>query len=187
MAFKTKAPSREFDLIPEGEYEVIIRNIEEKKSMTGSNTKLNFSLVVRNDVEQKFKNAYLFHEIWKKLEPNEDDKSVDNYNYDQLMQTVASVGGIPDGTEFETVQELCKVLVGKLLRVTVKHSTYNGKTTAKIDQLRGVAATKFPECRHVFKDAPVQAQQSASTINQPVSANVSEEIEILGDDDDVPF
>ena len=39
----------DFGILPEGEYEVVIRNIEERTTKKGA-TGLNLSLVVRNDV-----------------------------------------------------------------------------------------------------------------------------------------
>ena len=50
----------DFGIIPEGDYEVVIRNIEERTTMSGA-TGLNLSLIIRNDVDQKFKDRYLFH------------------------------------------------------------------------------------------------------------------------------
>ena len=49
----------DYGILPEGDYEVIIRNIEERTTKKGS-TGLNLSLVVRNDIEQKFKDRYIF-------------------------------------------------------------------------------------------------------------------------------
>ncbi|MBR2284588.1 MAG: DUF669 domain-containing protein [Ruminococcus sp.] len=198
MAFKTNTTATATnELIPEGEYEVIIRNAEEKQSYSGTNTKLNFSLVIRNDVEQKQKNRYLFLEIWKKHEPNADDKQVDSYNYAHLMSLVKAVGGIPDGTEFETVLDLCKVLVGKCMRVKVTHNTYNGRTSEKIDQLYGLMPTKFPDCKHVFQNksagssegfAQRPAESFVSQTGMPADSNAynNDFEEILGEGD-IPF
>lgn len=147
----TANTTTDFSVIPEGRYEVLIKNAEEKQSFSG-NHKLNFSFVIRNDVQQECKNRILFFEIWKKKQPNQQDIQVQGYNFNQLMNLVKNAGGIPDGTHFETVQDLCKVLVGKCLKVTVKHEEYNGKTNAKIDQFYGLEPTKFPDCKHVFKE-----------------------------------
>lgn len=190
MAFKTNTSATGGNTpVPEGEYEVIIRNAEEKKSYSGANTKLNFSLVIRNDVEQKQKNRYLFLEIWKKHEPNSDDIQVDNYNYAHLMNLVKAVGGIPDGTEFETVHDLCKVLVGKCLKVKVIHSSYNGRTSEKIDQLYGLSATNFPDCKHVFKSA--NSGTTSAPAQRPPEQFASQlkaaDFEELVSDSDVPF
>lgn len=51
-----------YEILPEGEYEVVIRNIEERTTRSGA-TGLNLSLIVRNDVKQenvKYVNATAF-------------------------------------------------------------------------------------------------------------------------------
>ena len=65
----------DFGIIPEGDYEVVIRNIEERTTMSGA-TGLNISLIIRNDVDQKFKDRYLFHTLWKRKEPTQADMQV---------------------------------------------------------------------------------------------------------------
>lgn len=188
MAFRidSKAVS-DYELIPEGEYEVIISKIEEKTSFSGSNTKLNFSLIIRNDVEQECKNRYLFLEIWKKHNPNGMDRQVNNYNFSHLMNVVKHCG-IPDGTEFETVSDLCKELVNKCMKVSVHHEVYNSKTSAKIDQLYGLSDTKFPECKHQFKGV----QTSDTFVQKPAESFVSQnnslaDFEEVLNLDDIPF
>jgi hypothetical protein len=66
-----------FDLIPKGEYEVIIKKIEERTSQNVA-TGLNLTLIIRNDVEQKFQNRCIFHTLWKRHEPTQVDMQVDN-------------------------------------------------------------------------------------------------------------
>lgn len=188
MAFRTDTKAiNDYELIPEGEYEVIISKIEEKASFSGSNTKLNFSLIIRNDVEQKYQNRYIFLEIWKKHNPNEMDRQVNNYNFSHLMNVVKHCG-IPDGTEFESVADLCKELVNKCMRVTVHHEVYNSKTSAKIDQLYGLSDTKFPECKHQLKGV----QTSDTFVQKPAESFVSsknslDDFEEVLNPDDIPF
>ena len=125
---------------------------------------------------------------------NAQDQQVQGYNFKQLMQ-LAKSAGLPDGKAYETVEELCRDLAGRMLRVSVTHNTYNGRTSEKIDQLRGVKPTQFPECRHVMKekaaplpsDAP--AQKPADTFVSsaaPALGNLDDFEEILSDGE-VPF
>ena len=65
----------DYGILPEGDYEVIIRNIEERTTKKGS-TGLNLSLVVRNDIEQKFKDRYIFYTLWKKKEPTDAERKM---------------------------------------------------------------------------------------------------------------
>ncbi len=193
MAFSTNYDNMDdYGLIPAGDYEVLIRNAEARTTQSGAQ-KLGFSLVIRNDVEQSCQNRYLFLDIWKKREPNAQDMQVQGYNFIQLMQ-LAKCAKLPNGKAYETVEDLCRDLIGKPLRVTVVHDTYNGKTSEKIDQLKGVKATQFPECRHVMKEktAPVSSdtvaqkpqEQFASAAGTPLG-NLEDFDEILGDE--VPF
>ena len=43
------------------------------------------------------------------------------------------------------MSDICRLLAGKELRVTVHHETYNGKPSEKIDQLKGVHKTESLE------------------------------------------
>ena len=53
MGFSTDYTDvQSFELIPKGEYEVIIKAITERTTQNGA-TGLNLTLVIRNDVEQK--------------------------------------------------------------------------------------------------------------------------------------
>lgn len=171
-----------YELVPEGEYEVIIAKIEEKTSYNGSNTKLNFSLTVRNDVEQNCKDRVLFLEIWKKKTPNDMDILIENYNFMHLMNVVKHCK-IPDGTQFNSVSDLCKELVHKCIRVKVHHDEYNGKTSAKIDQLYGIFDTKLPECKHQFRSV----QTSAETFVSQNNHNPLDDFEEVINPDDLPF
>lgn len=86
MGFKSnQSEAFQNGLKPEGDYECIITAIEEHTTKKGS-VGLNFTLVIRNDVQgQKYGNSCLFHTIWKKHEPNENDMQVEGYNFAQLM------------------------------------------------------------------------------------------------------
>lgn len=151
-----------YDLIPVGEYECIITNGEIRQLQSGA-WKVAFTLTIRNDVQQQCADRILFVDIWRKKEPNENDAMVDGFNFAQLM-AVARAAQIPDGANFETLQQFISAMVGRLVRASVTHHAYNGKTYEDIDQIRGLAPTKFPECRHVQKQKPAQ---NPAYSNQP--------------------
>ena len=133
---------------PEGKYECVIAKIERRTTKNGANG-INFSLVVRNDIEsQQYKNAYIFHTIWRKKEPNDLDKQVEGFNYAQLM-AMGKAAKLPDGKDYENLDEYLKDLNGKCLLVTLKHQEYNGSEQERVNFME---ETKHPECKHKFKN-----------------------------------
>lgn len=144
-------------LVPQGNYEAIITNAEIRETKNGKR-KVGLTLTIRNDIQQGCQNRVLFIDIWHKREPTPADDQVDGFNFAQLM-AVSRAAQIPDGQSFDTLEQFLRALCGRCLIATVKHETYNGNTTARVDPL-GTEPTKFPECRHVQKQRP-QAQNPA--------------------------
>lgn len=143
-----QAAQSDYSLKPEGDYEVIIKSIEEKKFSTGTKG-INLKLLIRNDVpNQRFGNGFLFHTFWKRKQPTELDKQVNGYSYGQLMNLSKSAN-LPDGKSYETLEEFFADLVDKCIRVTVKHDDYNDKWR---EVITWITETKYPECKHVYKD-----------------------------------
>lgn len=140
-------------LVPQGNYETIITNAVISQTKNGK-YKVGFMLTIRNDIQQDCQNRVLFMDIWRKREPTPADEQVDGFNFAQLM-AVSRATQIPSGQSFESLEQFLQALCGRCLIATVKHETYNGETTAKVDPL-GVEPTKFPDCRHVQKQRPQQ-------------------------------
>ena len=44
-------------------------------------------MVIRNDVEQNYKNGYIFDTLWKKKEPTNADLQVKGYSYGQIWHS----------------------------------------------------------------------------------------------------
>ena len=183
----------DYGLVPVGTYEVVIRNIEEHTTKKGS-TGLNLSLVIRNDVEQKQQNRYLFHTLWKRKNPTQADMQVQGYGFQQLMQ-LAKAAELPSGKAYETVEDLCKDLLHRPLLVKVKHGEWNGQAREEIERIE---KSKFPQCNHVFKtsyaanlEMPAQkpqpefAAQPAAAVTESLG-NFNDFEEILNEED-VPF
>lgn len=160
MGFSTnyEGMSDDYGIIPEGEYEIVIRNIEERTTKNGA-TGINLSLVIRNDVEQKYKDRYLFHTLWKRKQPTEADMQVQGYSFKQIM-ILAKAAKLPSGKAYENVQQLCEDLLKRPLKVTVEHeiNDYNGKTR---ENIRYINESRFPECRHVFLEKKSAAASGA--------------------------
>lgn len=169
---------------PEGDYECIITKVEERVNQNGKEN-LNISMVIRNDVEQGYKNGYIFNTIWKRREPTEADLQVKGYGYGQIM-ALGKAAGLPDGKEYESLEQFCGELVNKPVRVTVKHGEWNGE---KREEVRWLNPTKFPTIKHTFK----QSQSStAQTYAQPQQSYASAQPRNQGFtdmplDDDLPF
>lgn len=187
MGFSTNYEDvQDFDLIPKGEYEVIITKIEERTTQNGA-TGLNFTLVIRNDVEQKYQNRCIFHTLWKRKEPTQADMQVQEYSFKQIMQLAKAVR-LPSGKSYETVYSLCDELGGKIMRVTVGHREYNGRT---YEEVKYMNETQFPECKHTFKTSVTSdtvAERPAETFASSSTSygSVNDYEEILSDGD-VPF
>lgn len=135
-------------LVPQGNYEAIITNAEIRQTKNGK-YKVGLTLTIRNDIQQDCQNRVLFIDIWRKREPTPADEQVDGFNFAQLM-AVSRAAQIPSGQSFESLEQFLQALCGHCLLATVKHETYNGETTAKVDPL-STAPTQFPDCRHVQK------------------------------------
>lgn len=187
MGFSTNYEDvQDFDLIPKGEYEVIITRIEERTTQNGA-TGLNFTLVIRNDVQQGCQNRCIFHTFWKRKEPSQADLSVQGYSFKQVMQLAKAVR-LPAGKNYETIYKLCDDLSGRVMRVTVGHREYNGNT---YDEVKYMNETKYPECKHTFKSAVTNdtvAQKPAETFaNSGTSYGSMGDYEEILSDGDVPF
>ena len=144
-------------LVPQGNYETVVTNAVISQTKNGK-YKVSLMLTIRNDIQQDCQNRVLFIDIWKRREPTPADEQVDGFNFAQLM-AVSRAAQIPSGQSFESLEQFLQALCGRCLIATVKHETYNGETTAKVDPL-GTEPTKFPDCRHVQKQRQ-QAQNPA--------------------------
>lgn len=187
MGFKSNysQSSQRFDnLKPEGEYECIIVKIEKKTTRNGAKG-LNFSMVIRNDVEQGYKNAYIFHTVWKKRSPSMYDEQVNGYNFGQLM-AIAEACRLNDNKEYNTLEDFLTELDKKPLRVVLKHDDFNDKIYEKVDF---VTPTAYPEVRHKFKET-VSSNTYATQTQSQSFANKTLDVPYEEDeisDEDLPF
>lgn len=183
------------DLIPEGEYECVVRTAALNSTANGT-PYFDVRLVIRNDVSQKFSNRYIFHSLWKKKEPSEADMQVDGFSFAQIM-ALAKAAQLPAGKSYPGLNEMGKDLIGKPVRVTIEHNTYKEKTS---ERMKYVNETKYPDCKHVYKEAAPAAnnqayaqkpqQQFASaavpTVPTATAADLSDFEEVISDSD-LPF
>lgn len=116
----------DFELIADGEYEVIITDCGVKTLSTGSE-KLAICYKIRDDVEQGFKGRLVFEDIWHE---KENPQVFNRRRINQLLSTQE----IKDGTTFENEEALSKFLVGKYLVVVVgkEFNDYLGKDLNRV-------------------------------------------------------
>lgn len=152
--------NNDYEPLPEGDYELVIEDVQETASKGGSEA-LHFDLIVRNDLDQalpatngKYHNRHLWVDEWKRRKTNQ-------YDTDNLMYFLKAAG-IPEGVNIDTMEDFFQIMQGRPVRIHVKveNNTYNGKTT----QVNRPAPwdwkqTQFPQVQHQWKD------------NQPVSSN----------------
>lgn len=151
--FGNKPETISFEQIPEGDYEVFVEKAEERPTKSGR-PQLSVQLRIRDDVGQDCQNRILFLNIFQKTPEklNDMDRQVGNYNYTHLYHLLDVTGILTSGKEFEDMNDICRLLIGKELRVTVHHEVWNGEKREKIDQLKGVHESD--------PDTPISSGQS---------------------------
>lgn len=185
MGFKNNYAEADMGNIkPEGNYECLIQKIEERTTRNGA-TGLNISMVIRNDVEQKFKNGFIFHTLWKRREPTELDKQVNGYGFSQVM-ALGKAAGLPDGKDYESLIEFCNDLINRPVLVNLKHEEYNGKMQERVNYLN---STKFSNVKHKPKQSGINSQSGFSTpVQQSFATSTNaNDIPELPMDGDLPF
>jgi hypothetical protein len=106
-----------YSVLPEGDYEVLISEVEKKQSQSG-NDMLKLTLTVRTDVTQEGQKR----KVWDYLVATE--KAMFKF------QQVAKALDFQDGVKYDTIDEFAKAILFKPVQITVKHETseFNGKT-----------------------------------------------------------
>lgn len=180
------------EILPVGSYEVIIKSAVPAETKSGKSM-LDIRMVVRNDVEQKYKNRYIFHSLWKRKEPTQMDMQVDGYSFKQLMSLAKAVR-LPSGKDYATVDDLCKDFVNKVCKVDIIHEPDTNDPKIIRAKVSFCKETGYPDCKHVFA-APAAAvtnstyqppKQDAFAPPSAVNLNTDDFEEIISNDD-LPF
>ena len=137
------------ELIPEGVYEFKVLEPTIGVNQNGKGY-VCFPLKVRDDVNQGSKGRVLYHYVWKKKPENlnQNDRMVDGHNFASIMAVLKNCG-IPEGTSFETLEQMVKSTQGKAIRGQVAHDQYNGKMKQVINTF---AFTTQPMVAQVVND-----------------------------------
>ena len=152
----------ESSLLPQGEYEMVIKSAYEDVTKGGTQY-IRIPMVVRNDVEQPYQNAYLWHAVWRAKNPTPQDNAFGGYLSRQILR-LCEMAGIPKGTKFESLTDLLDALKNKPLRAGVQHETYQGQTSARLQYTQ---PTKAPDCRHKWKSPAGEIQETVDEEDLP--------------------
>jgi hypothetical protein len=150
MSFSLKvdhnqATDKQFEMIAEGEYEVVISDAEVTESKSG-NPMLKMTLTVRNDVAQPHKKQ----KLWDNLVVTE--KAM--FRFQQVSKAV----GIPQGKDFKSLEEFRNAVIYKPLRVLVKH-----EENEYMNEKRTQARIKAYMVATVEYSAPAQSDPFTTT------------------------
>lgn len=182
MSFSTTYDeSKEYELLPEGDYECMIISAGENAT-PGGYVYFGVRLVIRNDVPQKHQNRNIYHSIWEKKPENqtEDDKKVGGYSFKQIMN-LAQAAGIPNGKAYETLNDLGADLKNRCVVASIGHSEWNGKVSAKVKWFN---STKHPDCKHEVKKVTNPTVQTYAAGNDQ---GTDQGTYVIPNDEDLPF
>ena len=191
--FDKKPEKQEFSLIPCGEYEVFVETAEERPTKSGR-FQLSVRLKIRDDIQQSCQNRCLFLNIFQKTPEKltDEDRQVGNYNYSHLYHLLDVTDILTSGKEFEDMGDICRLLAGRELRVTVYHEKgTDGVIREKINPLKGVHESD-PNYEPTANNQPQSpAYEPAKKFTAPPAPSASlgnlNDFQTIIDDDDVPF
>lgn len=145
--------------LPEGEYEAIIKYAGEDVTPVSKTSYINVTLIIRNDVKQPQQNRSIRHSIWHKKEPSPADLTCGGYSAKQI-QSLSKTVGLPNGKKYDSLEDWCEDLDGKLVRITVEQEEYPANSGRKHARVRWLNETKHPDCQHVWKSDSEDADQA---------------------------
>ncbi len=177
MSFKVDHSQAGSSELPEGEYEAIIKYAGEDATKISRTEYINVTMVVRNDIDQPCKNRSIRHSIWHKKEPSPADIACGGYSSKQI-QSLSKAVGLPNGKEYDNLEDWCEDLANKPVRITVEKEEYQGQTHSRV---RWVNESKALPCKHVWPDA----EDISGADDDPKPSNDFQEVK--SSDEDLPF
>lgn len=135
-------------VIAEGEYEVVVNKAVENVTPSGAEY-MDIQLIIRNDIDQKHKNQYIFASVFKSKATNE--------YHSGMVNSVCKALSIPNGTQFNSLNDMLNMFNKRVARVTVKHEEYKGDKQARVKYWN---ESKFQNCQHTFKDGFTEVSNS---------------------------
>lgn len=143
-----------FEDIKDGTYEVIIEHAREDANENTGSEFVNFTMVIRNDLDQPHKGQKLWHRNWKA-------KATGKY-YMPMFNTIGKAAQLENGKTYNNFDELLEDYANKPVQVFVKNETseYKGKTYENLN-VKQWKQTKFPDVQHQFKGNSNQSSGGA--------------------------
>lgn len=184
----SEARESTFDTKPEGEYEVIIKEIKEyayKNSEGESKSRLAVKLLIRNDVDQPCKNGWLFHSYFQRKAPTKQDECTNGFSYGSLMW-LSQQAGVPDGKNYESFEEFLNDLIDRCIRVKMELDYKRLYKGTPQETISAIMKTRFLECKHEYKPDPSTAAETYAAKAQDSFSAALPAADLI-DDDDLPF
>ena len=146
-----------YQKIEDGVYEVIIDSAVEDATKGGAEF-TNFTMTIRNDLDQPFKNQKIWHRNWKA-------KETGKYNM-TMFNTIGKAAQLQNGKTYNSFEELLNDYRGKPLQVYVENekSEYNGKTYENLN-VKQWKPTAFPSVQHQFRQSNNNQQNNNGPLN----------------------
>jgi len=153
--------------ITDGIYEVVIDKVI-PKTTPGGTDHIQFDMIVRNDVDQKFKNVHIFHSVWKA-------KATGKYN-PKSFNTIGKACQMQNGKVYNSMDEILADFEKRVCKVKIKNenSTHDGKNYENVN-VKDWGTTLLTQCNHKYK----------STDNMSVSQQQAAGIQVT--DENLPF
>lgn len=170
LNFGEEFDKKEFELIDEGKYEVVLEKLERKTSSKGSKY-LNLTFQIRRDVEQNFKGRKLFYTIFAQ----DGDRA---YNFNVINKIILTQKNRSDyKTHFKDIDEVLQYLIGLRLIVEVEIS---------FDEYSGTEKNKIVDWS--FEPSIWDTQDHSQPAAEPeIIKQNTEALDEAVPDDDLPF
>lgn len=158
------------NLIPDGEYEVRIEEINQKTTPNGKR-KIGIMYRFRDDVEQNQKNSVLFDDIWA-------EKEDPGYYNRKKLNKILATQKLEAGHVFKDIDDMMKFLSGANLVIVVRHEfdEYLGADRNYVYYYKPSKA----QPKKLDAAAPAQPTQPAQPAQPAADA-------LVLDDEDLPF
>lgn len=142
--------------IADGTYEAVIFNVLEDATPGGAEF-MNFDLIIRNDVEQKYQNAHIFQRVWR-------SKSTGKYSVG-MINTIAQAASLDDGKPYQSLGDLMSDFLDHPVKVTVKNekNDYKGKIYEDLN-IKRWNKSDYPSVQHQFKKGVQKPQPTSKPV-----------------------
>lgn len=163
-------------LVKEGDYEAIIERMEVKTIPSGKN-KLSVAFRIRDDVDQAYKNKWMFKDIW---ESKEEPGVFNRKQVNQLLGTQK----IEDGQTFDDINQVIKFLEGcpLIIHISIEFDDYRGEDVNAISYFKKTKVVpQVVGGDDVEEDVPQNPAPAPKQEKEPAKEGV-----VIGDDD-LPF